>query len=65
MRLSSLHPDVEHLDPHFVAQAKGQGYAVFAWTVRSKEDLSHCVQAGVSGVILDDLTYQHAASSPI
>ncbi|GLG02473.1 glycerophosphoryl diester phosphodiesterase [Alicyclobacillus hesperidum subsp. aegles] len=65
LRLDSLHPDVEHLDPHFVAQAKARGYAVFAWTVRSKEALALCLQAGVSGVILDDLTYKQTASSSV
>ncbi|PKM93852.1 MAG: glycerophosphodiester phosphodiesterase [Firmicutes bacterium HGW-Firmicutes-1] len=49
----SIHPAIEYLDKEFVIEAKKRGYAIFPYTVNSREEYSYCIELGVDGVFSD------------
>ncbi|SIS84138.1 glycerophosphodiester phosphodiesterase [Alicyclobacillus vulcanalis] len=61
----SLHPDIEHLDPLFVAEAKAHHLAVYAWTAQNEQAIQHALSCHVSGIILDDLRLKRGPSEPV
>ncbi|WP_304458667.1 glycerophosphodiester phosphodiesterase [Alicyclobacillus sendaiensis] len=58
----SLHPDIEHLDPLFVAEAKAHHLAVYAWTAKTELAVNRALACQVSGIILDDLRLRPSAT---
>lgn len=61
----SLHPDIEHLDPLFVAEAKAHHLAVYAWTAKSELAVNRALACQVSGIILDDLRLRQIATKAV
>ncbi|WP_206885869.1 glycerophosphodiester phosphodiesterase [Alicyclobacillus mali (ex Roth et al. 2021)] len=61
----SLHPDIEHLDPLFVAEAKAHHLAVYAWTAKTELAVNRALACHVSGIILDDLRLRPSATQAL
>ncbi|AEJ42072.1 glycerophosphodiester phosphodiesterase [Alicyclobacillus acidocaldarius] len=61
----SLHPDIEHLDPLFVAEAKAHHLAVYAWTAKDEMAVNRALACRVSGIILDDLRLRQTVTKAV
>lgn len=51
---STLPLEIGAVDGAVVERAHEAGLAVYAWTVRDRDALDHCVEAGVDGTIVDE-----------
>ena len=51
----SLHPYINHVDRQFVSSAHSYGYAVYVYLANTQEEIIRMLDAGVDGIITDDV----------
>lgn len=56
----ALHPDVEHLDPSLVREARQAHIPVYVWGASSMQEIRYALCCGASGIFVDDIRNSHA-----